>query len=246
MGQFFVSKNTAVSALRLFFQGFSHYLEAALRLFYPASCAICRIMLELSERHVCASCGRNIHSLRLESTQESLVSRGPWIRRAWALYRYDSPLSDIISAVKFSGKWWLLDIFEEDLKKFCAENIEILKYDFIVPVPLDRGKRIHREFNQSEILAKKINSSLKLRLKNSLLKKRHATPAQITLDKKAREANLFGAFEARNIKAFKGKNILLVDDIFTTGATSREASRILKQAGAARIDLISLARTEIS
>ena len=215
-----------------------------MRLVYPAHCGVCRGLLEIEEKYLCLGCAHELSSVKLDVTDQPLPNPGPYLRQGWSLYTYKSPVGDILSAVKFSRKWWLLDLFDASLEEFLRDEFIDRHYDFLMPIPLDSAKRTLRQFNQSEILAKKIARATGMKLKTTLLTKRHATPAQSLLGKKEREANLFGAFYVRGGAKITGKKILLVDDVYTTGATSREAARTLKAAGARHVDLLSLARTE--
>ena len=114
-------------------------------------------------------------------------------------------------------------------------------FDIIVPVPLHQKKQRMRGFNQATLLAQGIGRNLSKPLICNNLIRVHDTPAQAVLDKQERMANLQEAFRAVEPEAFKGKTVLLVDDVYTTGATVDQCSRILLGAGANRVYVLTLA-----
>jgi ComF family protein len=115
--------------------------------------------------------------------------------------------------------------------------------DFVlVPIPLDRKKLKWRGFNQTEEIARELSSLLKIPLMVDCLIKIRVTKDQVELSEKERVENVKGAFFVKNKGKIKGKNFLLVDDVFTTGATMKEAARVLKEAGAKKIVGIVVAK----
>jgi competence protein ComFC len=115
--------------------------------------------------------------------------------------------------------------------------------DFVlVPIPLDGKKLKWRGFNQTEEIARELSSLLKIPLMVDCLIKIRVTKDQVELSEKERLENVKGAFFVKNKEKIKGKNLLLVDDVFTTGATMKEAARVLKEAGAKKIVGIVVAK----
>jgi ComF family protein len=115
--------------------------------------------------------------------------------------------------------------------------------DFIlVPIPLSKKKLKRRGFNQAEEIAKELAEFLKIPLISDCLIKTKETKDQVELSEKERKENVKGAFFIKNKEKIVGKNVLLVDDVFTTGATIEEAARVLKEAGAKKIVGIVIAR----
>lgn len=124
-----------------------------------------------------------------------------------------------------------------------AAEVKRLEFNagLIVPVPLHRKKIAARGFNQSVVLARHISKALSVRLEISNLVRTRATPSQVGLASSERRKNVAGAFMVRDPGPFKGVDVILVDDVFTTGATVGECALVLKRAGA-RVVVITLAR----
>lgn len=116
-------------------------------------------------------------------------------------------------------------------------------FDLIVPLPVTEGRLRERGFNQTYILSEEIARMTDRPIGCRSLVKTRETKDQYTLGREARMRNLNGVFSVRHPEDIKGRRILLVDDLFTTGATASEASKALLRAKAARIEVFALART---
>lgn len=112
-----------------------------------------------------------------------------------------------------------------------------------MPVPMYAKKKAIRGYNQAELLAKCLANEIGIiQYKNEILLKILDTKKQSTLNKKERSQNLIGAYKTQNAEILQNKNIILVDDIFTTGSTANECSKMLKQAGANKIGVLTIAK----
>lgn len=117
------------------------------------------------------------------------------------------------------------------------------KMDFIlIPIPLQKRRLKWRGFNQAEELAKNISEFLKIPLLSDILVKEKETLPQVKLSNKERRGNISNSFFCKNKKKILGKKILLVDDVYTTGYTMKEASNVLKESGAKEVIGIVIAR----
>ncbi|MCM8775556.1 MAG: ComF family protein [Candidatus Omnitrophica bacterium] len=221
------------------------YLEALIRLIYPAICGVCESLLELGEEGICRACEEGLRNLKFPLEETSLDIRSESLDEGWALYPYESPVKEIIGAIKFLKKRWLIRIFRDEIKSFMLTLAGENDYDFLVPIPLDREKLAEREFNQSELISHLIRRTGGIPVRTDILRKRHKTSSQSLLSREERRFNLHGVFGVCSRRHINGKSILLVDDIYTTGATAEEAARTLKYHGAKRIGLFALARTEL-
>jgi len=154
-------------------------------------------------------------------------------------------LQKIISQFKYEPK--LARCLAPALASFIITHFQLLNKtgfeDYLwVPVPLHKKKLRWRGFNQAAEIAKELAAVLKGELNEGVLEKIKQTPDQVALGQKEREKNLVGAFQCKNPTIVRGRKILLVDDIFTTGATMEECARILKQAGAKEVWGVVVAR----
>ena len=114
-------------------------------------------------------------------------------------------------------------------------------FDLVVPVPLSSTRLRERGYNQSQLLAQELVKSLGLPLEfNNVIRTRN-TQFQARLSEKERWTNIEGAFKIKHPKKFDGKNVLIVDDLLTTGATASEIARILKESGAQKVGVLTLA-----
>lgn len=131
------------------------------------------------------------------------------------------------------------------LMGLLQEKIERLseRFDLIVPLPVTEGRLRERGFNQTYILSEEIARMTHKPIGCRSLVKTRETKDQYTLGREARMRNLIGVFAVRNPEDIKGCRILLVDDLFTTGATASEAAKALLRAKAARVEVFALART---
>lgn len=223
---------------------FSFYTEAFLRLFYPGLCVACVRLLELDEKGLCQNCGKVLQKLRLDPSEEKIRVRLPDADEGWSLFRYDGLVKDIFHYIKFKKRRDLLRIFDWEIQRFLKRHDHFSSYDAILPVPMDHGRRLAREFNQSGLLAQTVHHFLKTpRFQTSLLARKRGALPQSLLGREARRINVDHVFSVRRLKHVEGKSFLVIDDIFTTGATIAEISRILKAAGVARVGYLTLART---
>jgi len=122
------------------------------------------------------------------------------------------------------------------------DNVENFSEYILIPVPLEKKKLRWRGFNQAEEIAKELTKFFKRPLLSDCLIKVKETQAQIDLSKKERRENIRGVFLVKNAERIKGRKILLIDDVYTTGSTMEECARVLKEAGAKEIVGIVVAR----
>jgi ComF family protein len=171
---------------------------------------------------------------------QACLERPPAYERAWTLFPYLPPLQDAICSLKYRGKVALA-------KHLAALMIDALPgecdADLILPVPLHPARLRAREFNQSLLLADRLGRHLSRPVSATHLIRVLATDPQTTLTRQERLRNLRQAFDVRNPGALAGRHILLVDDVFTTGATLNECAKTVLKAGALSVRALTLART---
>jgi ComF family protein len=155
---------------------------------------------------------------------------------------YDGPLRETILRLKHAGN----EILAETLGMLWAEHaaaaLREAEADVVVPVPLHWWRRLARGYNQSEALASRVASRLGLPCRARWIRRIRNTPSQTSQTPTGRRDNVRGAFHASPRQELRGKTVLLVDDVLTTGSTCAEAARALRAAGAARVVIAVLAR----
>lgn len=225
---------------------FSRYGEAFLRFLYPSFCATCHELLELEEQGLCLPCRKNLRKLRFLPSEERIRLSLAYGDEGWVLFRYEDSVKEILHKIKFGRRRDLLRIFAEDIVSFLERRPQLASYDCIAPIPLDPRRRRERQFNQSGLLAEKIHETLRKKggplLARRALAKRRSTFPQSLLGREGRRLNLHRTFRVPHPGRIRGCSILLIDDIFTTGATFEEAAKTLKAAGVSRVGLFALAR----
>jgi ComF family protein len=171
----------------------------------------------------------------------------PPYAKASAYGSYESGLRELIHLLKYDGVRPAASV----LGRMLAEAIIPLQPLFgtstvlLVPVPLYTGKRHQRGFNQAELIARaalKLAPAQRFELK-LVLERTRETQSQIGLSRHQRRENLRGAFAVTAPEAIRGREILLVDDVFTTGTTVSECARVLRRAGSAKVYVATVART---
>ena len=242
----------SASPVRLYGRAFS-------RLFFPETCPLCGHSLRTWEYQVCGACEPQLVELRaplcLSCAGELPAFSGlslcgdcgrdePDIDRVWSLFSYNDAFKKIIHRVKFGGKPALLRVFEPGLRDFLQKT-DWPELDIIVPVPMDRLKLWKRGFNQSYLLSLMVGDTLQIRVNRRLLMKKITAVPQSSLPKDQRLSNVSGSFTVTRPEWARNRNILLVDDIHTTGATLNECAKILKQAGALSVRAFALAKARL-
>lgn len=172
------------------------------------------------------------------------IANPPPFNRLRAVLLYDDLARKLVSLLKFSDR---TDLAPWMAKWMQVAGKELLDdADLVIPVPLHSRRLFSRRFNQSSELARNISKTANAEFRPDLLLRRKQTKQQVGLSKTARERNLAGAFvvpDAQRIN-IKGQKVLLVDDVYTTGATVRAATRALKRGGASQVDVLVFAKVE--
>lgn len=162
--------------------------------------------------------------------------------RAFSPCVYEGALKELIHEFKYKGKDYLGLPLSRLMTEFIREyDFPIWHLDFIVPVPLHSARLRQRDFNQAEVLSKCIATEFKKDVASDILSKNRHTKTQTDLETNERLINVKGSFSVNRPKDIKGKNLCLVDDVLTTGATSSEAAFALKDAGANIVFVLTLA-----
>jgi len=165
-----------------------------------------------------------------------------WFDFARAAVAYEGIIVDTIHRFKYGRDLTAGDALAALLADFDFDGIDFSAFDAMIPVPLHIRRLRERRFNQSLVLARALGKKHGIAVDFSLLKRRRFTLTQTGLDKCERDKNISGAFWAAHPKKIPGRSFLLVDDVYTTGATVNECAKTLVQAGAKRVAALTAAR----
>lgn len=200
----------------------------------------------------CLICGRTTNKhiticdncyLILSPKAEKVLRDFQFVDEAYACFYYNELLKETIYKYKFEYKRYFLELFAELLIEEIFLSKLHKKVDRIISVPLFKDTLLIRGFNQIELLEDLIYKLIGLKpIKNNLVKTLK-TKEQARLDGQERKINLNNAFKLLKSEEVKGKSILLLDDMITTGSTVEECARILKEGGAKRVIALSIATT---
>jgi ComF family protein len=228
--------------------------EALLNISRLPVCPTCLQAMEPVEGKVCSICGERVLSAYAEPDDDGLT-RCPVCRRldrpfarAVAYGSYDGGLRELIHLLKYSGVRPAAGV----LGRMLAETVQALQPSFAqqtvltIPVPLYKGKRHQRGFNQAELITRaalKLLADARFQLRTDILARIRDTHSQIGLTSHQRRENLRGAFAVGCATEVTGREVLLVDDVYTTGTTVSECAKVLRRAGATRVWVATVART---
>lgn len=191
-------------------------------------CYICLEEEDDYEEYICTTCNSKLEENYIKSNLEL-----KYIDELYFTLFYNRYMRGKIIEFKFQDKNYLYKPFANYLYKSYREN-KISNIDYIVYIPSHRSKEIKRGFNQSALLAKSLSNHTGIEVLDILHKERR-TKDQSSLSKGDRKENLVAAFSMENEEIIRDKDLLLVDDIFTTGATIEEVAKLLKEKGARRV-----------
>ena len=229
-------------------------IDALGDLLMPPLCLACHEPLGVHDA-LCPACWRGIDFIRPPlcdrlglpmpfDTGGVMVSAAaaadpPAFHRARAVARYDGVMRDLVHDLKFRDRHAGRRLFGRWLPE--AGGDLIAEADVVVPVPLNRWRLLRRRFNQAAILAREVSRLAGLAYEPMALERTRATESQVGLTRAQRRRNVRGAFAVPRPQPIAGRNVLLVDDVITTGATVGACAEALRRAGAPRVDVLALA-----
>ena len=209
--------------------------EFLLELFYPSRCAFCGKLVKSGEG-ICRECETKLPYTGVNNAKQHFAN----VEECFSPLYYEGAVRQALLRYKFSGATSYSRTFGKMLAK-CIDETKI-SCDIITWVSLSRKRLRRRGYDQAGLLAGSAAKELALPCKVTLRKIRN-NPAQSGIgDYKKRHSNVAGVYEAVNADIIKGRRVLLVDDIVTTGATLSEAASVLKKAGAASVIAATVAR----
>lgn len=212
----------------------------SLNLIYPQTCGICG---KINPKSLCNKCKieltKHTEAEILDNKEEV---EGKYFNELIYAFKYDGIIRKLIIDYKFNDKSYLY----KTLSSFLLNNEKIFekiqKYDTIIPVPISKKRKKDRGYNQSLLIAKEIALKTEKNILNNCLIKTKNIIEQSKLNKEERLKNIQGVYELKSSKMIENKKILLIDDIYTTGSTVNECSKILRQGNPSEIGILVLAK----
>lgn len=222
---------------------------------FPNLCLICRALLD--RQAICGSCWSNLTFLtgpycvkcgtkfriQIEDKLEcgACIAHKPSYDMARHAIKFDHNSKHVIHALKYYDQNLLANFFADWLYSHYAS--EILSYDYITFIPMHKLKRIFRKYNQAQIIAEALADISKKPLLYNVLRKTKFTKSQTGLSASERQKNIKGSIAVGNKMTISGKKIIIIDDVYTTGATVEYCSKLLKKNGAAKVFVLTIAKT---
>ena len=229
-----------------------------MNLIYPAVCRGCSKKIDKFNRNICDDCAKKIKERlppfcikcgrqlkgdsELAAMCQDCEKDKPFFDIAWSACHYDSLLKNLIHDFKYKKIASLASDFTILIINFMKKYRIGKNGQIILSIPMHPDRLFQREINHADILAKALGKKLGIPYSGNTLKKTKNTSLQSKLKRDARIKNLRSSFYLKDKSIVRDKNIILVDDLFTTGSTVNECSRLLKDSGAGYIEVVTLAR----
>lgn len=241
----------------------TEWATAVVDLLFPPFCPLCRARLDEARRDplcgacwdrlerlpppYCRTCGRPLPAFDAGPSPEGSPCepcrrRRPLFAYARAATLYGDRVREAVHALKFQGKTALARPLGDLMAEAGSTMLPTTAVDCLVPVPLYPSREAERGFNQSVLLAKRVSRRWGVPLEPRMLRRQRSTLPQTDLDAGERRANVKGAFALSRRGAVDGRHVLLIDDVFTTGATVSECARVLLDAGASAVGVLTVSR----
>ena len=225
--------------------------EGVLDLVYPPFCVVCG---KPDAHYICSECLENVQYIeapccRTCGAPSDTIRCVECRRREFAFESarsagiYEGVLREAIHELKYSFHAALAEPLGDVMAERFSATMLAGKVDAVVPVPIHRSRMLVRGFNQSEEIARRMCTRISLPVEARVLFQARKTRHQVDLPQDRREGNVKGAFAVREPEKLRSKRVLLVDDVFTTGATLNEAASTLLAAGARSVHVYTLARS---
>lgn len=218
-------------------------LDKILDFIYPNSCILCGRMLNeydvKKQEFTCNNCKKKLEYYLEDSCVKRISNK--YFDYLLCTYKYNSLIRKILLDFKFYNKKYLRLFLSSKIIK-VLKSINYKKYDYVVPVPISFARYLERGYNQSSLVAFDISKSLGIPMFRFCLIKIKNNKRQSELLAHERYNNTKGVYRILNSKLVSQKRIILIDDIYTTGNTANECSRVLKEAGASEVLVVVVAR----
>ncbi len=214
-------------------------------LFYPNNCGLCKKAITKGEEHICTSCllslaETNFHTVKDNAVEKILRGRFNF-HRATSLYYFNKEggMQEAMHSIKYLNNIYLAEHFGKLMSKKLKDWLQDV--DHIIPIPLAEKKESQRGYNQAFHMAKGLSDASGIVLNNTMVARIKDTATQTKMNRVQRIENMQAAFQWNTIDKLKGKHLLLLDDVITTGATVESCVLALPNNIDIKISILSLA-----
>lgn len=223
------------------------FLDRVMCVFFPRRCKYCGEVILPSEQ-LCEDCREHLPRIETPVCNKCGKSKSDCVCKGRsgfysfiaAPFYYEDAITKAVARFKFQHRLFLGDVYAEDMAECLRERRENLDYDCICYVPFCREDKKRREFNHSEVLARGVSERIGVRVSDALVRI-YSSRVQHTLKLSGRTGNVFAVFDVSKPEEIRDKNVLLIDDIKTTGSTLNECAKMLMIHGARRVDCLTFA-----
>lgn len=215
------------------------FLTGLLDLVYPPKCVFCGGLLEKGEEGICGDCAG-----KLEYLGHHGRFKGEFFEEGFSCFGYGGDVRHSIHRFKFGGHKEYAAVYAKCLAEASRGNEAIESCDIVTSTPTNARNIKKRGYDHSALLARDFAKETGMTYLKTLVKTRE-TEAMFGLKPDERRANIMGAIDILPVREqIEGKTVLLIDDIFTTGATAGECARVLRTGGAGKVFVLTVAKTE--
>lgn len=207
-------------------------------LIYPPVCGICD---RICKKHLCKECDIDLKKYEINEIEDVKNDKSKYYDYQVKTFKYKGKVRSKIIDYKFNDKSYMCHTFQKMITKSEKIYSFLKKYDIILYVPMFKKQEHKRGYNQTYLIAKEIGKTLGIPIEKKNLTKIKDTKKQSTLTKEERKTNVKDAFVIRKSERIVNKKVILFDDIFTTGNTVNECSKVIKMAGAKEIAILTIA-----
>lgn len=224
--------------------------KSIIDIIYPQVCVCCG---KIASNWICEKCNCGLEKYRVNkynknpqyiefASANDKIYREIFFDETFHMFIYREKIRNLIIRYKFNDESFISNFFINEIYKNKKIDEILSHYDIIVSVPMDRKGEMIRGFNQTSLILKELKKKGIKGIDTNCLKKIVKTKTQSKLSGMDRESNVRNAYLVSNKNAIMGKNVVVFDDIFTTGATANEIARILKENGAKKVLIFTLAK----
>ena len=206
-------------------------------------CYKCNEQLKPTNYSLCAVCEQPILPGEISCSVHSEATDEEPVLFVRPITEFNDVVRRCLHGLKYQGRADIGEYLGNILGRLVRDDPLFKDFDVLVPIPIHKVRRRERGYNQSEILGERIAHFTKIIYRNDIAERVRWTKSQTTLGKDERKTNVAGVFRIRRPELIRGNNVLIVDDVVTTGATTKSLAYELRRAGAKKIGVICVAKT---